>query len=181
MQQVIEGLEQQISCLAKDVGDLKRDEEAIFEQSSIRNLGGHSTHNNQWGYGNFSPYDRSYEHNSYDCYGNKRKSSKNEVRNGGNYVKTDERFHKKRGNVERYYDNYDHYEHSYCIKNMYNEYNDSFNHGRYSCGRSSQTLRTILCALSYNNLKLPFLWAFFILMLMKHGREKWNLCSIPMM
>ncbi|KAI5652989.1 hypothetical protein M9H77_30176 [Catharanthus roseus] len=41
MQQPLEGLEQQLSCLAKGVKDLRKEEEAILEQSSRRNLGGH--------------------------------------------------------------------------------------------------------------------------------------------
>ncbi|KAI5667602.1 hypothetical protein M9H77_17455 [Catharanthus roseus] len=87
--------------------------------------------------GNFSPHTRSYEHNSYDCYEGNRFGARNdyndrsyirvlrnEVRNEGNYVKMDERFHKRRGNVERCHDSYDHYKHSYGSKNMYNEHND---------------------------------------------------------
>ncbi|KAI5676928.1 hypothetical protein M9H77_07878 [Catharanthus roseus] len=38
---------QQLSYVAKDVGDLRREEEAILEKSSRRNLGGHSMHSNQ--------------------------------------------------------------------------------------------------------------------------------------
>ncbi|KAI5681750.1 hypothetical protein M9H77_02978 [Catharanthus roseus] len=135
MQKAIEGLEQQLSCVAKSVGDLKREEEAILEQSSRRNLGGHSMHNNQWGYGNFSPYDRSYERNSYDCYGNNalgarnsyndrsyKSVPRNKVRNEGNYVNID---------------------------------------GGYNCGRSSQTLGTTSRPLSCNNLKLSLFWGTF--------------------
>ncbi|KAI5653101.1 hypothetical protein M9H77_30288 [Catharanthus roseus] len=43
-------MEQQLSRLAKDVKDLNREEEAIFEQSNRSNLGGHPMHNNQCGY-----------------------------------------------------------------------------------------------------------------------------------
>ncbi|KAI5672803.1 hypothetical protein M9H77_13167 [Catharanthus roseus] len=99
----------------KGCARLKREDEAILEQSSRRNLGGHFMHNNQWGYGNFSPHARSYEHNSYDCYEGNRLGARNyyndrsyervlrnEVRNGRNYVKIDERFHKRKGNVEKY-------------------------------------------------------------------------------
>ncbi|KAI5653336.1 hypothetical protein M9H77_30523 [Catharanthus roseus] len=46
VQQALEGLEQQLSCLAKGVRDLKGEKEAILEQSSRRNLDGNSTHNN---------------------------------------------------------------------------------------------------------------------------------------
>ncbi|KAI5649746.1 hypothetical protein M9H77_35751 [Catharanthus roseus] len=83
-------------------------------------------HNNQWAYGNFSPHVRSYDHNSYGCYEGDRlrsrnyyndrsyeRAPRNEVRNGGNNVKIDERVHKRRGDVERYHDSYDHYENSY--------------------------------------------------------------------
>ncbi|KAI5650203.1 hypothetical protein M9H77_36208 [Catharanthus roseus] len=42
---------------------------------------------------------------------------RNEVKNRGNYVKMEKRFHKrKRGDVERYHDSYDHYKHSYGSK-----------------------------------------------------------------
>ncbi|KAI5664018.1 hypothetical protein M9H77_23341 [Catharanthus roseus] len=81
IQQAIKGLEQQLSCLAKIVRDLKREEEAILEQSSRRNLGGHSMHNfyhggcngdnaysgNNHRNGNFTPK-RYIGHNSYDYY-----------------------------------------------------------------------------------------------------------------
>ncbi|KAI5672622.1 hypothetical protein M9H77_12986 [Catharanthus roseus] len=107
----------------------------MLEQSSRRNLGEHLMHDNQWGYGNFSPYTRSYEHNSYDCYGNNRLGARNgyndrsckrvlmkEVRNERNYVNMDGRFNKERGDYEGYY--------------------DSYNHEGYSCGRSFKTLGT---------------------------------------
>ncbi|KAI5676624.1 hypothetical protein M9H77_07574 [Catharanthus roseus] len=118
IRQAIEGLDQQLSCLTKDVGDLKREEEAILEQSSRRNIGVHPMHNDQWAYGNFSPFVRSYEYNFNDCY---KKVPRNEVRNGGNYVKLDE---------------------SYGSKNMYNEHNDSYSYRGYNYRRSSQTLGT---------------------------------------
>ncbi|KAI5649968.1 hypothetical protein M9H77_35973 [Catharanthus roseus] len=38
-QQALKGLEQQLSCLVKDVNDLKREEEAYYEQSNRRHLG----------------------------------------------------------------------------------------------------------------------------------------------
>ncbi|KAI5652991.1 hypothetical protein M9H77_30178 [Catharanthus roseus] len=153
VQQALKGLEQQLSCLAKGVMDLRREEEAILEQSSRRNLGGYPMHNNQLGYGNFSSHGRSYELNSYECCESNRLETRNvhncrtynrvprnEVRNERNYVNVnmEGRFHKRRGDYERY--------------------NDSYNYGGYSCGRSSQTLGTTLRPLSYNNLKLPLLW-----------------------
>ncbi|KAI5668262.1 hypothetical protein M9H77_18115 [Catharanthus roseus] len=58
--------EQQLPYLAKGVNELKREEEAILEQSNRRNLGGNPMHDNQWGYGSFSSHARSYEHNPYD-------------------------------------------------------------------------------------------------------------------
>ncbi|KAI5663924.1 hypothetical protein M9H77_23247 [Catharanthus roseus] len=80
----------------------------------------HVTFHTQWGYGNFSPYTKTLEHNSYDCYEDNRfgtrnghndrsynRVSRNEVSKGGNYVKLDERFHKRREDVERYHDRYD--------------------------------------------------------------------------
>ncbi|KAI5681378.1 hypothetical protein M9H77_02605 [Catharanthus roseus] len=109
VKQALEGLEQQLSYLAKGVKDLRRKEETILEQSSRRNLGGHPMHNNQWGYCNFSPHARSYERNSYDCYEGKRVRTRNghnyrtynrvprtEVRNKGNYVNIYGKFDKRR-------------------------------------------------------------------------------------
>ncbi|KAI5653447.1 hypothetical protein M9H77_30635 [Catharanthus roseus] len=105
-------------------------------------------HNNPLGYGNFSPPARSYEHNSYDCYESNRLGArdcyndisckgvpKNDVRNGGNYVNIDKRFHKRRDD--------------------YGEYYDSYNYGGYNSGRNFQTLETISKPLSYNKFKLP--------------------------
>ncbi|KAI5681816.1 hypothetical protein M9H77_03044 [Catharanthus roseus] len=74
-------------------------------------------HNNQWTYDNFSLYAISFEHNSYDCYEGNRlgnyykdrsyeRAPRNEIRNGGNYVKMDDRFHKRRNDYERYCDSY---------------------------------------------------------------------------
>ncbi|KAI5653087.1 hypothetical protein M9H77_30274 [Catharanthus roseus] len=63
MQQALKGLKQQLSCLAKGVKDLKGEERANYEQISGRDLGGHSMHDSQLGYGNFSPHARSSEHN----------------------------------------------------------------------------------------------------------------------
>ncbi|KAI5666813.1 hypothetical protein M9H77_16666 [Catharanthus roseus] len=67
---------------------------------------------------------------------------RNEVRNGENYVNMDGRFHKRRGDVERYYDSYDHYEHSYSSNNMYNEHNYSYSYG-------GQKFKLVLKSLSY--------------------------------
>ncbi|KAI5650223.1 hypothetical protein M9H77_36228 [Catharanthus roseus] len=82
----------------KGVKDLKREEEAIFEQSSRRDFGGHPI---------------SYEHNSYDCYEGNRFGTRNDVRNGGNYVNMDEIFHKRKGDNEGYYDSYNYGGHNY--------------------------------------------------------------------
>ncbi|KAI5653021.1 hypothetical protein M9H77_30208 [Catharanthus roseus] len=133
VQQALEGMEQQLSCLAKDVKDLKGEEEAIFEQSSRRDFGGYPMQDNQWGYGKFSSYARSYAHNFYDCYeGNIfgirndyndtscKRVPRNDARNGGNYVNIDERFYKNKR-------------------------------------RSSQAMGTTSRPLSHNNLKLPLL------------------------
>ncbi|KAI5663928.1 hypothetical protein M9H77_23251 [Catharanthus roseus] len=69
-------------------------------------------HDNQLGYGNFSPHARSYEPNSYDCYESNRLGARDcyndisckgvprdDVRNGGNYVNMDETFHKRKGEM----------------------------------------------------------------------------------
>ncbi|KAI5681064.1 hypothetical protein M9H77_02291 [Catharanthus roseus] len=106
------------------------------------------------GYGNFSPHARFYEHNSYDCYEGNRLGTKNghndrtynrgqrnEVRNEGNYVNMDGRFHKRRGDYKGYY--------------------DSYSYGGYNCRRSSQTLGTTSRPLSSNNFKLPLLCGTF--------------------
>ncbi|KAI5662307.1 hypothetical protein M9H77_21630 [Catharanthus roseus] len=106
------------------------------------------------GYGNFSPYTRTYEHNYYDCYKGNRFGTKNgyndrsykrvprnEIRNEGNYVTMDGRFYKRRGDYEKYYDNY-------------------YYRG-YSCGKSSQILGTTSRPPDYNNLKLPLLCGNF--------------------
>ncbi|KAI5672624.1 hypothetical protein M9H77_12988 [Catharanthus roseus] len=53
----------------------------------------------------------------------------------------DEKFHKRRGDYEEYY--------------------DSYNYGGYNCRRSSQTLGTTSRPLSFNNLKLPILCGTF--------------------
>ncbi|KAI5667366.1 hypothetical protein M9H77_17219 [Catharanthus roseus] len=97
---------------------------------------------------------RSYEHNSYDCYKSNRLGGRdcyneisckgvprNEVRNGGNYVNVDERFHKRRDDCEGY--------------------NENYNYGGYNYRRSSQTLGTISRHLSCNKLKLLLLRGTF--------------------
>ncbi|KAI5676631.1 hypothetical protein M9H77_07581 [Catharanthus roseus] len=111
-------------------------------------------HDNQWGYGNFSPHARSYVNNFYDCYEGIRfgtrndfndtfckRVPRNDVRNGGNYVNMDERLHKRKGDYEGYF--------------------DSYNCGGYNCRRNSQTLGTTSRPFSYNNLKLPLLCGTF--------------------
>ncbi|KAI5649626.1 hypothetical protein M9H77_35631 [Catharanthus roseus] len=163
VQQALQGIEQQLSRLAKDVKDLKREEETIFEQSSRRDFGGHPTQDNQWGYGNFSSHARSYEHNSHNSYeGNRfetrnvyndtscKRVPRNGVRNGGNYVNMDEMFPKRKGDYEEYY--------------------DSYNYRGYSYRRSSRTLGIISRLLSYNNLKLPLLCGTFG----PYGYEAWE-------
>ncbi|KAI5681206.1 hypothetical protein M9H77_02433 [Catharanthus roseus] len=154
VQQALKGLYQQLSCLAKGMTHLKREEETIFEQSSRRDFGGHPMHDTQWGYGNISPQARSYEHDFYYCYKGNRFGSRNEyndtsckrvprndVRNGGNYVNLDERFRKRKGDCERHY--------------------ESYNYGEYDLRSSSQTLGTTSRPLSCNKLKLPLLYGTF--------------------
>ncbi|KAI5681691.1 hypothetical protein M9H77_02919 [Catharanthus roseus] len=156
-------MEQQLSRLAKDVKDLKREEETIFEQSSRRDFGGHPMQDNQWGPGNFSSHARSYEHNSYDCYDGNifgtrnvyndtycKRIPRNNVRNGGNYVNMDERFPKRKGDYEEYYDSYYYWGYNYR--------------------RTSQTLGVTSRPLSYNNLKLPLLCRTFC----PYGYEAWE-------
>ncbi|KAI5676622.1 hypothetical protein M9H77_07572 [Catharanthus roseus] len=103
----------------KELDLLKEEEDAILEQSSGRNPCGHSMHNIQWAYDNFSPYARSYEHNSYDRYeGNRlgarngfndksyKRVQRNEIRKEGHYVNMDGIFHKRRDDYERYYNSH---------------------------------------------------------------------------
>ncbi|KAI5666973.1 hypothetical protein M9H77_16826 [Catharanthus roseus] len=112
-----------------------------MEHRDKSNIRGHVTSDTQWGYGNLSLHARTFEHNSCDCYEDNRLGvrngynntscktvPRNEVRKGGNYVKMDERFHKRRGDVDKYHDSYDHYEHSNYSKNMYNEHNDNYSY-----------------------------------------------------
>ncbi|KAI5652886.1 hypothetical protein M9H77_30073 [Catharanthus roseus] len=100
----------------------------------------HVTSPTQWGYGNFSPLARSYEHNSYDCYEGNRLGTRN-GRNDRTYNKVSRNEVRNEGNYEAYY--------------------ETNSYGGYSCGRNSQTLGTTSRHLSYNNLKLPLLWNTF--------------------
>ncbi|KAI5664542.1 hypothetical protein M9H77_23865 [Catharanthus roseus] len=125
VQQVLAGLEQYFSCLANGVKYLRREEEAILDK-----------------------------HNSYDCYESNRVRARdcyydisckgvprNDIRNGGNYVNKDERFHKRRDNFGEYY--------------------DSYYYGGYNYARSSQALGTTSRPISYNKFKLPLLCGTF--------------------
>ncbi|KAI5653858.1 hypothetical protein M9H77_31045 [Catharanthus roseus] len=127
----MEGLEQQLSYLAKGVGDLEREEEASLEQSSRSNLDLMCDSNDCYEGNRFGA-----RHGYNDRY--YKRVPRNEVRNGGNYVKMEDRFHKRRENVKRYHDCYDHYEHSYSGgtygENMCNEHNDSYSYGGYHKG-----------------------------------------------
>ncbi|KAI5676929.1 hypothetical protein M9H77_07879 [Catharanthus roseus] len=135
VEQALEGFVQHLSCL-KGVKDLRREEEAILEQSSRRrNLGGHPMHSNEWAYGN-----RLGTRNGYHDTSCKR-VPRNDIRNGGNYVNIDEWFHKRKCDYE-----------GSC---------NSYNYGGYNCGRNSQTFGTTFRPLSYNNLKLPVLCGTF--------------------
>ncbi|KAI5666843.1 hypothetical protein M9H77_16696 [Catharanthus roseus] len=75
----------------------------------------------------------------------------NDVRNGGNYMNMDERFHKRRTDHKGYY--------------------DSYNDGGYNYRRSSQTLETTSRPLSYKNLKLPLLLEVLVLMIIDMGAK----------
>lgn len=77
IQRTMEEMVKQLSTIVKDVGDIKREENAILKLSTRSNIGGHSIPNNQRGYGNFSPYPKSYEHNSYDFYQGNRLGDRN--------------------------------------------------------------------------------------------------------
>ncbi|KAI5671335.1 hypothetical protein M9H77_11699 [Catharanthus roseus] len=84
-------------------------------------------HNNQWGYGNFSPHARSYEHNSYDYYEGSRLGARNcyhdtprkrvprnEIRNERNYVNG--RFHKRRDDYEVWEQKMESLFYSHCVR-----------------------------------------------------------------
>ncbi|KAI5666840.1 hypothetical protein M9H77_16693 [Catharanthus roseus] len=105
------------------------------DQSNIRV---HVTSHTQWGYGNFSPHTLNFEHNSYDCYEENRLGArKGYIDKSWNYVKIDERFHKRRED-KRYHDI------RACVMNI---------------------MIIIACreTLSYNNFKLALLWGTFSL------------------
>ncbi|KAI5663504.1 hypothetical protein M9H77_22827 [Catharanthus roseus] len=107
---------QELQLMRKDMKEMRGNITNLsMEHRDQSNIGGYVTSHTQWGYGNFSSYARSYEHNSYDCYESNRLGTRNghndrtyntvprnEVRNGGNYMKVDERFHKRKGDIERY-------------------------------------------------------------------------------
>ncbi|KAI5677712.1 hypothetical protein M9H77_08662 [Catharanthus roseus] len=96
---------QELQLIRKDIKEMRGNITNLsMEHRDQSNIGGHVTSHTQQGYGNFSPYARFYEHNSYDCYESNRLGARNgyndksykraprhEVRNGGNYVKMDER------------------------------------------------------------------------------------------
>ncbi|KAI5672688.1 hypothetical protein M9H77_13052 [Catharanthus roseus] len=125
------------------MNDLRRDVtiQSIEHRERSHNVE-HVTSHTQWRYDNFSLYARSYEHNSYDYYEGNRvrnyyndrsyeRAPRNEVGNGGNYVRMDERIQKRKGDVERYYDSYDHYVYNYGSENMY-EHNDTYSYRGYN-------------------------------------------------
>ncbi|KAI5649354.1 hypothetical protein M9H77_35359 [Catharanthus roseus] len=98
VQHPVEGLEQQLSCLAKGMGKLKREKEASFET-------------------------KSYEHNSNDWYEDNRFGTRHGYMIDLIREFQEMKFHKRRGDIRRYHGRHDHYKHSYGSKNMYNEYN----------------------------------------------------------
>ncbi|KAI5664559.1 hypothetical protein M9H77_23882 [Catharanthus roseus] len=146
----------EISCARlgpKGVKHLRREEEAILEQSNRRNLGGYPMRNNQWDMVTFLLM-LDLKHKSYDCYESNKVRARdcyydisckgvprNDVINGGgNYVNKDERFHKRRDDFGEYYD-------SYC-------------YGGYNYARSSQALGTTSRPIIYK-FKLPLLYGTF--------------------
>ncbi|KAI5663711.1 hypothetical protein M9H77_23034 [Catharanthus roseus] len=64
---------QELQLMRKDMKEMRGNITNLFvEHRDQSNTGGHFTSHTQWGYGNFSPHARSYEHNSNNCYdGNK--------------------------------------------------------------------------------------------------------------
>ncbi|KAI5676034.1 hypothetical protein M9H77_06984 [Catharanthus roseus] len=93
-------MEQQFSCLAHDVKDLEREEEAICEQSSRRDFGGHPMHDKQRGYA------IDLELEIVIMIYLVKIVPRNDARNGGNDVNMEESFHKRRFDYGEYYDNY---------------------------------------------------------------------------
>ncbi|KAI5672060.1 hypothetical protein M9H77_12424 [Catharanthus roseus] len=139
---------QELQLMRKEMKEMRGNITNLsMEHRDQSNIGGHVTSHTQWGYGNFSPHARTFEHNSYNCYVGNRLV----VRNGYNNI-----FAKEFQGM-----NYDHYEHNYGSKDMHIEHNDSYSYGGYNCRRSSQTLGTTSKLLSYNNLKLTLLCGTF--------------------
>ncbi|KAI5664199.1 hypothetical protein M9H77_23522 [Catharanthus roseus] len=166
---------QELQLMRKDMKEMRGNIiNLCIEHRDQSKIEGHITFLYSMEYGNFSPHAITFEHNSYYCHeGNRlearnsynytscKRVPRNEIKNGENYVKMDERFHKRRGDIERYHDSYDHYEHSYGSKDKYIDHNDSYSYGGYNYKRSSQTLGTTSRPLSYNNLKLSLLCGTF--------------------
>ncbi|KAI5667949.1 hypothetical protein M9H77_17802 [Catharanthus roseus] len=110
----------ELQLMRKDLTDIRGNMTNLsMEHRGRNNIRQHVTSHTQWGSGNFSPYARLYEHNSYDCYdGNRletrngyndrsyKRVPRNEIRNEGNYVNMDGRFHKRRDDYEKYYGSY---------------------------------------------------------------------------
>ncbi|KAI5668808.1 hypothetical protein M9H77_18661 [Catharanthus roseus] len=105
-----EGTNEKLQHMTKDISDMRGKITSLSVKYGDRNnMEEHITSHSQWGYGNFFPYARSYKHNSYDCCeGNRlgarngyndrpyKRVPRNEIRNEGNYVHMDGRFHKRR-------------------------------------------------------------------------------------
>ncbi|KAI5664124.1 hypothetical protein M9H77_23447 [Catharanthus roseus] len=60
---------QVLQQMRKGVMNMRRNMTNLpMEYGGRNNIREYVTSHTQWGYGNFFPYARSYEHNSYDCY-----------------------------------------------------------------------------------------------------------------
>ncbi|KAI5682379.1 hypothetical protein M9H77_03607 [Catharanthus roseus] len=60
---------QELQLMRKDMKEMRGNITNLsMEHGGQSNIGGHITSHTQWGYGNFSPYVRTFEYNSYDCY-----------------------------------------------------------------------------------------------------------------
>ncbi|KAI5681765.1 hypothetical protein M9H77_02993 [Catharanthus roseus] len=100
---------QKFQLIGKDMKEIRGNITNLFvEHRDQSNIRGQVISHTQRIYGNFTPHARTFEHNSYDYYGDNRLGTRNgyndksykrvprnEVKNGGNYVKMDEKFHKE--------------------------------------------------------------------------------------
>ncbi|KAI5653135.1 hypothetical protein M9H77_30322 [Catharanthus roseus] len=129
------------------------DDNGINAYGGMKHGHGNFTPKRYIGVGNFSPHARSYEHNSYDCYEGNKLGARN-CYNDTSCKRVPRNKVRNEGMNGRFHKRRDDYE-GYCY---------SYNY---------------VGPISYNNLKLLLLVELLVLMIMQHGRKKWNPCFIP--